>query len=71
MKEAFKDLQKAHMKRVKSETAPSASSGSASQPQDKRFVTQCLVRVELEQEWTESHREELKVSTEIWYSYLR
>ena len=57
MKAVFKDLQKSHMKQVKSETAPPG----AGHAHDKRFVKDCLVRVELEEEWVESRWDDFKV----------
>ena len=65
MKEMFKNLQKTHMKSVKSETAVAAA-----QSRERGFVKDCLVKVELEQEWEESHRSGLKVSGSSWTALL-
>ena len=56
MKSLFKDLQKAHMKKVKDDLR----SGEEA-PRAKGFVKDCLLRVELKEEWEESRREGLKV----------
>ena len=68
MKEMFKELQKTHVKRIKAESlgsaAGSAAGGAAASQQQSRergFVGRCLLKVELEQEWVESRRDELKV----------
>lgn len=58
MKTMFKDLQKSHMKQFKSEMK---GDGTDSRPVKKRFVQDCLVRVELQEKWEESHRDILKV----------
>ena len=57
MKEVFKNLQKLHMKQVKSKTEES----SCPPPRNKGFVKESLVRVELEKKWEESERDKLKV----------
>lgn len=61
MKKLFKDLQKSHMKQVKADSKRQAS--GTSRPLSKGFILDCLVRVELEEKWEESHRKGLKVST--------
>ena len=61
MKDLYKDLQKSHMKKIKSETKLQREDISNTRPPGKGFIRECLVRVELEDKWEESCRDTLKV----------
>lgn len=61
MKEMFKGLQKEHMKQIKSEISKLPTMKSEPSSSSKGFVKNCLLRVELEQAWEESGRDNLKV----------